>query len=55
MYQNTLLVVDGESRKVIAQATQALSAAGLQVVRSFDLQVARSTAQTSVIARWLYC
>jgi hypothetical protein len=42
MYQNTLLVMDGESQAAIAQATQALTAAGLQVVRSFDLQVARS-------------
>lgn len=42
MSQTTLLVVKDENQKAIAQATQALTAAGLRVVRSFDLQVARS-------------
>jgi hypothetical protein len=42
MSQTTLLIMEGESQKAIARATQALTAAGLRVMRSFDLQVARS-------------
>jgi hypothetical protein len=42
MSQTTLLIMEGESQEAIARAVQALTAAGLRVVRSFDLQVARS-------------
>ena len=42
MYQTTLFVMEVESQEAIAQAIQALTSAGLEVVRSFDFQDAHS-------------
>ena len=42
MYPKTLFVTESESQQAMAQAIQALTSAGLQVVRSFDFQDAHS-------------
>jgi len=43
MYQTTpLIVVHGDSQAAIAETMRALVSAGMQVVRSFDLQAARA-------------
>jgi len=44
MYQtNPLIVLSGDSQAVITLTAESLASAGLQVVRSFDLQVARAS------------
>lgn len=44
MYQTTpLIVLSGDSQAAIILTMETLASAGLQVVRSFDLQVARAT------------